>query len=229
MLRRSSFIAALLTFVSCLQAEDVFVEAKAAYYRPTESRFRKVYGGSGIYGIEASFQAWRDLYAWTSTSCFYRSGTSIGKHNGTNITFIPLGIGLKYLFPIHFTDVYLGVGGLGTYAHIKNHSRFVSSSQSKWAPGAIIKVGALLNVHPNFFIDLFSDYSFIKMRFSKGSKTVVQHESNLGGWSIGLGLGFRFGRPKRHQQEDKKTGQGYSKHLPGHPQPFGYRNSGAKE
>lgn len=200
-MRYKIYFLSLLTFSSALlPAEDILIEAKGAYYRPSDHKFRHIYSDSGIYGIEASYQAWNQLYAWSSVSCFYKSGHSIGQHHSTAITFVPFGIGLKYLFPINSVDLYVGAGLLGTYAHINNHSRYVSHSQHKWAPGGIVKVGALVNLTPRYFIDFFSDYSFIKMDFPKGDKRVIRHEADLSGWSVGLGVGYRFGgcaQPKK--------------------------------
>ena len=195
-----------LASVNTLQAIDAFVEAKAAYFLPTDDKFRKIYSGGGIYGGEISCQAYKGLYGWASGSYFYKSGHSIGEHNATRITMVPLGLGLKYLYRISFADLYLGAGVLGTYVHMKDSSHYVVHEHSKWGVGGIIKGGAILNVNKHFFVDLFTDYSFMNVNFhNTHNGTVARHNADLSGWSIGTGIGYRFGGPSKGRKNSKKT------------------------
>jgi hypothetical protein len=198
-------VVSQIVLVNIAQAIDTFAEVKAAYFRPSDDKFRRIYNEGAIYGGEVSCQAWKNLYGWASANYFHKSGTSIGRAGGntTNITFVPLGLGLKYLFPIRFVDVYAGGGILSTYLHMDDHSHHVIKSNSKWGVGGIVKAGAIFNVDKHFFIDLFSDYSFMKVDFhnTHGGK-VVRHDADLSGWSIGLGIGYRFG---------KKTGNSHTR------------------
>jgi hypothetical protein len=200
-----SALTSALISANILQATDVFVEAKAAYYRPTDDKFREIYSDSGIYGGEISCQAWRGLYGWASASCFHKGGHSIRMHDSTTITFVPLGFGLKYLFPVSFVDLYVGAGMLNTYAHIEDDSHFVIHSHSKWGQGGIVKAGAIFNVNKHFFVDLFSDYSFMKIDFhNTDHEKVVRHDADLSGWSIGAGVGYRFGYNAQRNKKDAK-------------------------
>ncbi len=201
-------ILGFIILMSPLRATDAFIEGKAAYFYPTDHQFRKIYSGGGIYGLELTCQAWRHLYAWASADCFYQTGKSIGEKDSTHITFVPLGQGLKYLFPVSFVDIYVGAGILETWAHIKDHSRYVIRSNTKWGIGGIAKIGALFNINKHFFIDVFTNYSYTKIDFHKTNHgSVIRHDADLSGFWFGGALGYRFGsgRPTKKMKTIQPT------------------------
>lgn len=174
-------------------SNQFLLEAKAAYFRPTAHLFREIYGEGGIYGLEFSIQSWKNLYTWTSVSCFAKSGSSIGEHNKTNLIYVPICLGIKYLFPVKNWYFFLGAGAIAGYLHIHDHSPFVIQKVVKWGAGGIVKANALYNVSNHFFLDFFTDYSFLKIDFHKTNHgTVIRHHADLSGWSISAGLGVRF-------------------------------------
>lgn len=176
-----------------LQALDVFAEVKAAYFRPDSNKFRRIYSDNGIYGLEVSCQAWNQFYAWTSVSYFSKRGSSIGVHDRTRIMLAPVGFGLKYLYCINRATLYLGLGALGTYLHIRDHSPYVVRKTSKWGWGGIAKAGVLVDICKSVFVDCFIDYSFTEMDFhEKHHKTIYRHRIDLNSLSVGAGLGYRF-------------------------------------
>ena len=54
---KCKWLAALLLSSSLMA--DTLIEAKGAYYFPTNSDFKEIYSSSGMYGIEGSHQFWR--------------------------------------------------------------------------------------------------------------------------------------------------------------------------
>lgn len=181
-----------------LPAIDVFVEAKGAYFYPMSHRLREVYAtGLGLYGVEFSCQTYRNLYTWVSADAFHKKGHSLGIHYPTKITTVPLGLGLKYLFPISWVDLYLGAGILGTYMHIKDYDPFVVRTTAKWGVGGIAKSGAIFNLGHNLFIDVFTNYSYTKIDIDN-RPGVITHDADLSGFSFGAAICYRFGycRPK---------------------------------
>ena len=187
----------VLSYVSLMSAHEGLIEAKASYFHPTDPNFRDIYGGGWIYGLEASYGLWKGLYAWGSSGYFHQSGLSKGSYDSTHVTFVPCGLGLKYLFTLDTVDLYLGAGALGTYGHTTNDSSYVARSQSKWGFGGIAKIGVILNIKRFFFIDLFSDYSWMKIHFHNHDAGVLSNTANFNGWSIGIALGYRFGKPQK--------------------------------
>jgi hypothetical protein len=100
---------------------------------------------------------------------------------------------LKYLFPVKPVDFYLGAGPLAAYMHIHDHSEGIPQKTCRWGGGGILKGGAIFNFMRHFFLDLFTDYSFIYVPVSHRTDLITRN-ANLSGWSIGLGLGCRFGK-----------------------------------
>ncbi len=152
----------VLASFSSLRATEVLTEVKAAYFRPTNSLFREVYSGGGLYSVEASVQTCcKQLYPWASLGYFHTSGHCIGEEQPTNITIVPIGLGLKYLFSIDWSGPrpYLGAGMLVSYMQIHNKCSFVTQKESKWNIGGIIKAGFLSCITQCVFFDLFVDYS----------------------------------------------------------------------
>lgn len=175
---------------------NFLVEAKAAYFLPTGKRFKKIYHGGGIYGVEFSGKLKDCLYAWTSVDSFIKSGNAYGpcSQSSTHIFFLPLALGLKVFFPFNAFDFWLGGGATGTYAHVRDKSPDVIPSISKWGLGGVAKGGVLVSFTNLFILDLFASYSFLTIPFhdTRGG-TVIPHKGDLSGWTFGASLGFRFG------------------------------------
>lgn len=187
-------IAGAISFTNTIHARDAFLEAKAAYFYPANSTFRDIYSGGGIYGAELTCQAYKRLYAFASADYFHRKGSSLGESDPTTITFVPLGLGLKYLFPVHKRDFYLGAGVLGTYLHIQDDSPFVLRNSCKWGLGAVGKAGIVFNVSKHFIIDLFTNYTYTKIDFDNNDGgNVTRNTADISGWSFGAAIGYRFG------------------------------------
>ncbi len=177
-----------------LKPFHALLEAKAGYFYPTNPLFKKIYSGGGIYGLEASFQPWKYLYPWVSGSYFSKSGNSSGGDTHTVITFFPIGYGLKYVVPCQeHIDFYLGVGGLATYLRMQDRSPHVKRTTTNWGFGGIVKTGLLFNMSNSLFVDLYSDYSFIRVDFDSDEEdSVLRQDVSLSGFSFGVGLGYRF-------------------------------------
>lgn len=200
----------LLSLCGCVlliqqaQASELLPEAKVGYFYPTSSKFREIYSGNAIYGLEFSFQAYRQWYPWIAASYFTQDGHSSALKNGTRITLVPLEIGLKYLFHTsRHTRIYVGLGAAPTYLRTRDHSSYVIESVHKWGIGGVAKLGSLVDIG-RFFFDFFADYFFTTIDFSDTHHhKLVRHDADVSGLSIGIGIGYRFGG------NEKKT-----KHTP---------------
>lgn len=143
-------------------------------------------------GVETSMQTVGQLYTWASGSFLIKKGESLGFRDSTRIAFWPIGIGVKYLFPVSYTDFYLGAGALGAYMHIHDHSDSIPQKTCRWGGGGIVKAGAIINANSHLFFDIFTDYSFLYVPVSS-RRDLITRRADLSGWSIGLGIGYRFG------------------------------------
>jgi hypothetical protein len=197
LLRKFAICFLLCSFAAKALCVEWLPEIKGGYFFPTDHRFRKIYSGGGIYALEINAQAWGRWYAWANASYFSESGYSNQKSR-TIITLIPTQIGLKYLF--NFFDpyrFYLGFGATPTYLNTRDYSQYVIRSVHKWGIGGVAKAGLLINTG-QFFLDLFADYSFTKIPFHNTHHGhLVRHDADISGWTLGAGVGYRFGSPKR--------------------------------
>lgn len=187
------FSLMLASTVSALSA-DTLLEAKGAYFSPTDYRFRKIYSGGGQYGAEITHSFWcPNLYLFGSVDNFYKKGSSIGASNDTSITLVPIALGLKYFYPIKCFDVYAGLGIVGTYMHTKDIAEPLRRNTKRWGVGGIAKAGVIYDVGCNIFLDLFTSYTYTEINFHNHGSLVRRHNANLSGWAIGAGIGYRFG------------------------------------
>ncbi len=184
-------------FVSSIQgfSREIFTEARAAYYYPTDERFRDIYDGAGLYSVEASFQGWKQLYPFASLGFLYASGSSVGEGDATRLYMVPIGLGLKCAFSAKEDRLrpYLGLGMQVAYVNIHNNYSFVDESQSGWGVGGIAKAGLLAMITKSIFCDFFMDYTYFKKDFNKKTDQLIfTHKGDFGGLSFGAGLGVRF-------------------------------------
>ncbi len=186
-------ITTILGLCSLIHANDYFVEARAAYFYPTDGRFKKFYSGGAIWGAELDCQIWKQLYGWVGASYFDKSGsTSI--HNKTEVRMVPINLGLKGIWNSwRVWKPYLGAGASATYLQVHTHSNYLIRSNSSWGFGGIFKAGLLITPTNSFLIDLYTDYSLTKVNLDrKGGKFVLIDDADISGFSFGGALGYRF-------------------------------------
>jgi len=186
----------VLMALSCmsLQAHDVLIEAKGAYFLSTNHLFKDIYNnGGGRYGGELTVKLYKHLYGFASADFLSKRGRSIGCCSPTKVNLINLGLGLKYMIPFCYGDFYVGLGVLPTHLRTKDCSAFVIPKRSKWGCGGIGKIGTYFNLSPHVLVDIFVDYSFVKIPFKCRSNQPTQsHTANLSGCGFGAGFGYRF-------------------------------------
>lgn len=200
-MKRATLLLLLVAFH--LTAFEALTEAKVAYFLPTDAQFRNHYGQDGLLStLEASFSAGDNFYPWASVSYFGNTGhTNVGGKRKSHISFIPIGAGMKYLYFFEHLGVYGGLGALPIYLHIENHSPLLARREKKWGCGGVAKVGLIADRLWNFFLDLFAEYSYIKIPFHKTPATAL-HPANLSHFSIGGGIGYHFGIHRDESDED---------------------------
>lgn len=200
-MKRSVLLFLLLSLR--LAAFEALTEAKVGYFIPTDGQFRNNYGQDGIIStLESSFNAGYNLYPWASISYYGNAAhPTTGGDKKSHIYMIPVGAGLKYLYSFGRLGVYGGLGVLPTYLHIQNNSPLLVRTQEKWGCGGIVKFGLIADRLWNFFLDLFAEYSYIKIPFHNASDLTL-HPANLCNFSIGGGIGYHFGGCPCENDED---------------------------
>lgn len=200
--RKNAFILCSLALIlpslliSREQERDILLEFKAAYFQPTGSLFRHIYGGSALFGPEVTFKLKNQWYGFASVDYLTKNGKSLGLRTSTHVNLLPLGIGLKYLWCMNdYSQFYAGLGFQPVYVMLENCSPYVAKNQNKWGFGGIAKIGAFVDLPHHFFLDFFVDYSFVKVPFKNSvvpAGYVQPHKANVSGAIFGAGVGYRF-------------------------------------
>lgn len=86
------------------------------------------------------------------------------------------------------------MGIAGAYAHIDNSYPYVTKNQSGWGIGGVGKVGSLVFIKNNFYVDFFTKYTYLPLFFDHSNdKTLIStHNAYINGFSIGAGIGYVF-------------------------------------
>lgn len=180
----------MLFLPSHLLANNIWLEGKISYLYQTDKTTRKIMGNGALYGIESTFQAYKAIHPWVSVSILPNWGKSIGERNKTSMYFVPIGVGLKYLFQIgHAKTIYFGAGALPSWLYEHVHVP-IKRVRTKWDIGGIFKAGLLVNVD-GFFVDFFLEYLQYTSTFSNTNKSEGR-QADLSGLSSGGGIGYRF-------------------------------------
>ncbi len=180
---------------SSLFARDVLLEFKGAYFYPTDSCVRDIYGkGGALYGPEVTFQLCQDQnwYGFASIDFFNKKGCSVGLCGQTKMSIMPVAVGVKYFVPFCYGDFYVGLGFQPARLKTENCSPDVIRNTSKWGFGGIAKVGSYFDLPCSCFLDVFLDYSFVKVGCEKYCGSVVPLKADISGVVFGAGLGYRF-------------------------------------
>ena len=132
-------------------------------------------------------------YGFVSTDFFSKYGHTCNFNTPTKINIASIGLGVKYFVPFSHGDFYLGLGVLPTHLSTFNDSPYVHFKTSKWGCGGIAKTGFYFDLPHNFLLDVFFNYSFVKVSFKWCRDGFTQfHKANLSGCWFGAGLGYRF-------------------------------------
>jgi hypothetical protein len=181
------YIAVLICPLFSLQANESSAEIRAAYFYSTDSRFRDIYSGAGLYSIETNIQILKKPLLWTSLGFLYASGKSIGENDRTKLYVLRFDLGIKYPFHWNCIRPYLGIGIASVpFSRIHNDSPFVSRHQYGWGIGGIIKSGLMFNIKKCVLLDCFLDYTYLNMNFDHTNKVIIKRRGNLSGISAGL-------------------------------------------
>lgn len=175
------------------------VEIKAGYFFFSDSQMRKIYDKGGLdvqlstsYSLLNYNKRWvLDLYG--AVEYFERSGKSLNSHQKTSLWSIPVNMGIRPLYVINDNvQWYLGFGPRYFYIHQHNHSSYVNKNGSRNGLGFFLNTGFNYMVSKSFVIDAFGEYSYGKTRFHLKKSGVYTKTTQIGGFTFGLGFGYKF-------------------------------------
>ena len=186
----------LLSIAASLSAIDLDVQARGGYFYPMSGNPKRIFHGGGIYGGEVATCVMNNLQAWASVNYFTRRGKSQhfqDEHYHTRLTFLPFAVGFKGIIPLEcWLDAYIGLGFQYARFHCHDESPHALEHVKKWGWGGLLKLGAIVHLNDDLFLDLFSDYSALKFEFSKNNNLVDRRRCVLDGWIFGIGVGMHL-------------------------------------
>lgn len=191
----------------CCDPLDISVEARVAYYHPSSSKVRRIYGdGWADYQLEVSKGIFCDWRIWAGVSGFSREGESIGFHDHTRLQLIPVSLGVKYYYP--FCDdfkAYVGGAACYSFLRIKDDSEFVRRHTHKNDWGGLVQAGLTYNFWECAYVSCFFDYFFQEFSFHDshhrssygsnydyGSRFIERSDLDMSGYKLGVGFGYTF-------------------------------------
>ena len=185
---------------SCYPLErNWFLQGTAGYFWPFWDRFHQIYGGGGIYGLALSStlpeglsgSLFKTLYGWLDGQYFSKGGKTIGSPQyPTRLTMVPFSFGLEYkpVLKYSFNSRYcvtlrpfMGLGLQVAYLHIHNKAPFGPIHVNSWGSGGVVKVGCGFDFPRYWTIDLFSTFSYVKIK-----------SKNLSGGVLGAAVGYSW-------------------------------------
>ena len=187
---------ALIPENSCVVVEKgrSVVEAKGGYFFFSDAKMRKVYDrGGGDFQISGSFRIWKSLQIYGSVEYLSRHGRSLGGHQKTRIWEIPLSLGLKPVIPIsEKIQYYFALGPRYCFIHQHNQSAFVDRTLNQNGFGGFANTGFNFFPYRHLSVDLFAEYSYVRLHFHPSKANVVGRRMQVGGFTFGGGLGYAF-------------------------------------
>lgn len=183
---------------SCCFDRPLF-EVKAGYFFFSDSKMRKVYDKGGIdvqlctaYPFLNLINGWT-VSAYGALEYFHLSGRSLNGDQKTSLWAVPINIGLKSHYEISpHCEYYLAAGPRYLHLHQHNHSNYVYKNRSKNALGFFVNTGFYYSLNDCWVLDIFGEYSYAKMHFHGGRSNVYTRNIQVGGFTFGGGLGYRF-------------------------------------
>jgi len=160
---------------------DFYMEAKGAYFRPSDSVFREVYGSGPVYGGEIGFNFRSGIGIWMGGDYFSKTGKLTYTEEETKIRVVPLALGVRYNFEIGNLVPYIGAGL--SYFQFKESNVIGTIEDSDI--GFIGKLGVNWRIGTMFFLDFFGSYSHCRVK-------PEDVEADVGGLEAGIGVGLRF-------------------------------------
>ncbi len=170
-----------------------WLEIKPGYFFANHT-LRKIYHGG--YEIQASITRplSDDIALYGSIGYIHARGKSLGEHQKTSISQVPLDLGVRAFASISkHTTAYLGAGPRFFYFHQRNNSSFVDPHVHTNGFGFFIN-GGWNYINRNGFIGgIFGEYAFQQQSFKSTMPNVYgRSDLQIGGFTFGASVGLEF-------------------------------------
>jgi len=187
-------ILALMLVCCSLHADPIFPEFKIGYFRFSDHKLREVYDNSKLdLQLALSWPIWEHINAYGAIEYIGGEGRSLGGHNKTTLTIVPMSLGVKYVIPIATDefDYYFTVGPRYYFVHQNNHGP-VDHNLNRNGLGGFVGTGFIYHFSDSLGIDAFAEYSYKRFHFESSKQNISGHALQVGGIALGGGLGYFF-------------------------------------
>jgi len=180
--RLCSALGLLLAITVGAAAGETFsIQARGAYFVPSEAVFKEIYGEGPVYGAEISLKIIGGLSIWAGGSYFNKTGKLTFTEESTTMTLIPVFGGLQYQFLSGRIRPYIGAGA----GYILYKEENPIGKVEDGGLGFMGRAGVRVLIAGPLFLDLQGSYSMCKVK-------PAGIEADLGGINAGVGLGLQF-------------------------------------
>ncbi len=174
-------LAAVFSLPPSARTQVLSIQARGSYFSPSDAFFREIYGYGITWGGELGFGFGGPLAGWAGGDYFVQKGKLPFTEDETKIRIVPLSAGIKYFLGFGRWRPYVG-GGIAYFQFRETNS---IGTVEKGGIGFLGRGGIVLKLGTTFFLDLQGSWSSCRVK-------PLEVEANLGGLSLGLGLGFEF-------------------------------------
>ncbi len=174
-------IGLVMAAAATARAEGLSIEARGAYFSPTDKVFREIYGYGVSWGGEIGFSISTRASVWAGGDYFSKVGKLGLTEEETKIRIAPLAAGIKLYLSRGRLRPYVGAGA--AYFQYKETNNVANIEKGNI--GLVGRAGLLVMLGPTFFMDIQGGWSTCSVQ-------PEEIKANLGGLSLGLGLGFEF-------------------------------------
>lgn len=177
-----------------LTGEGFDIGARAGYFLPMSDNVRKIYSdGWAEYELDASYQIYCPWSIWANVGYMHVNGHSIVLHNHTDLTMVPVALGLKYDWKLNCDfNAYLGVGGSYSILRIHDKSPFVHQHIHSYGWGVTAKSGLQYRFACWGYIEGFVDYNWTQFDFSGHKDNIYRNNLDMSNFLFGGGIGLTF-------------------------------------
>lgn len=181
----------------CDPTKRWYFAIKPGYFYFSDNNMRHFFNDGGfILRAQSGCRFWEYLMVWMDGSYFEKTGESIGGGAKLKIKLATLTLGLKGIYYFNeYAAIYGGAGPRIFMMLLNNATPFVRGDDNEVGVGGGFDLGFWLFPIPqwkNFFIDVFGDYSWKKLRVDADEISSFDYDVNVSGISVGAGIGIRF-------------------------------------
>lgn len=178
---RCLIVLSFMLLAPSLMASDLSFTIFGQYFIPTENAFKDIYGNGTAFGGKIKYSFGTNYGIWLSGSFYKKEGELSFTKEKTVVKVVPLAAGISFQIPGDWIRVYLD-GGLGLF-HFNEDNPIGKVTSNRL--GYLAKIGASFFPVKGLVFDVHMQYSSCKI-------CPAEIEANIGGFSFGVGLGYRF-------------------------------------